>query len=382
MSPGALVLGADYRGLGVVRSLGRRGVRVWVLKRPGETLAAHSRYAERSLCVPDDLLALAGEIPGWALIPTTDEDAAMLARRHAELSAAFTVTTDPWETLRWAYDKRCTYELADDCGVARPWTARPQTLDEVVALDPPFPCVVKPAVKVAHNRLTAAKAWRVDSKTELVERWREAVELVPADVLLVQELVPGGGETQFSYAALWRDGVALAGITAQRTRQYPADFGRASTFVETVDAPDVVEAAQRLIAPIRLNGLAEVEFKRDPRDDALKVLDVNPRVWGWHTLGARAGVDFPWLLWRLVRGDEIEPIEGRAGERWLRLSTDLPTGIRELLARRQAVRPYVGSLLGRRERAIAARDDMLPGLLELPLLASTLVRRLAAGTGV
>jgi predicted ATP-grasp superfamily ATP-dependent carboligase len=114
----------------------------------------------------------------------------------------------------------------------------------------------------------------------------------------------------------------------------------------------------------------------------LKLLDVNPRVWGWHTLGARAGVDFPWLLWQLVCGERIERVEGRAGERWLRLSTDLPTGVRELLARRQAVRPYVASLVGRRERAIAARDDVVPGLLELPLLASTLVRRLAGGAGV
>src|SRR5258708_24447608 len=30
---GALVTGADYRGLGIVRSLGRRGIPVWVLKR-------------------------------------------------------------------------------------------------------------------------------------------------------------------------------------------------------------------------------------------------------------------------------------------------------------------------------------------------------------
>ncbi|MDT4912917.1 MAG: hypothetical protein QOC66_2045, partial [Pseudonocardiales bacterium] len=32
MTPvGALVLGADYRGLGIVRSLGRRAVPVWVV---------------------------------------------------------------------------------------------------------------------------------------------------------------------------------------------------------------------------------------------------------------------------------------------------------------------------------------------------------------
>jgi D-aspartate ligase len=379
---GALVLGADYRGLGVVRSLGRRGVRVRVLTHPGETLAAHSRYAERALRAPADLLALADELPGWALIPTTDEDAAAVARRHEVLGRVFTLTTPPWETLQWAYDKRCTHLLADETGVPRPWTAQPRTVDELAALDPPFPCVLKPAIKTAHNRLTAAKAWRVDTKAELVARWREAVELVPVDVLLVQELVPGDGTSQYSYAALWENGRPLAAVAARRTRQYPADFGRASTFVETVDAPEAAELAQRLVGRIGLTGLAEVEFKRDARDGTMKVLDVNPRVWGWHTLGARAGVDFPWLLWRQACGDTIEPVEGRAGERWLRLTTDLPTGVREVLARRLPLRPYVSSLVGRRERAIAARDDVLPGLLEVPLLASLLVRRLAGGAGV
>src|SRR5947207_2014310 len=49
---GALVTGADYRGLGVVRSLGRRGIPVWVLKRSGHRLAAASRFACRSLIWP------------------------------------------------------------------------------------------------------------------------------------------------------------------------------------------------------------------------------------------------------------------------------------------------------------------------------------------
>jgi hypothetical protein len=39
-------------------------------------------------------------------------------------------------------------------------------------------------------------------------------------------------------------------------------------------------------------------------------------------------------------------------------------------------------LRGPREHAIFARDDLLPGLLELPLLASVLARRLARGSGV
>jgi D-aspartate ligase len=385
---GALVLGADYRGLGVVRSLGRRGIPAWVLTQAGETIAAHSRYARRSLRLPtepqaraDALLSLGDEIGGWALVPTTDEDAALVARNWERLSERFTLTSPRWESLRWAYDKRWTYRLGEACGLACPWTAQPRDREELAALDVPFPAILKPAVKTGFNRLTAAKAWRVDDRRELLERYDEACGLVDADVLLVQELIPGDGG-QYSHAALCRDGEPLATITARRTRQYPADFGRASTFVETIDDPETAEQATAVFARMELTGLAEVEFKRDERDGRLKLLDINPRVWGWHTLGAAAGVDFPYLLWQLVSGEYVPRVHARRGVRWLRLSTDLPTAVAEVAHRRMSAATYIRSLHGPRESAIGSRDDPLPGLLELPLLAGTLARRLAGGAGV
>ena len=35
----------------------------------------------------------------------------------------------------------------------------------------------------------------------------------------------------------------------------------------------------------------EIEFKRDIRDGRPKLLDINARAWGWHSIGARAGVE-------------------------------------------------------------------------------------------
>jgi len=79
-----LVTGGDYRGLGIVRSLGRRGIPVWVLRQDGQLLGAASRYSQRSLPWPrsDDEreqldflwnLAVREGLKGWALFPTTDE---------------------------------------------------------------------------------------------------------------------------------------------------------------------------------------------------------------------------------------------------------------------------------------------------------------------
>jgi D-aspartate ligase len=387
---GAVILGADYRGLGLVRSLGRAGVPVWVLEDGDDHLATHSRFASRTLFFPeadeervDLLLSLAHDsgLQGWTVFPTGDETAAFIARHHDRLSGSYILTTPAWKVLRWAYDKRLTHRLAVSLGIDSPRTWFPAEHGDPAA-GVEFPAILKPAIKPGFNRLTAAKAWRVEDADELRVRYAEAARLMSADVLLVQELIPGSGDTQFSYAALCSEGRALATVVARRTRQYPSDFGRASTYVESVERPEIVEPSERLLAALRWEGLVEVEYKRDPRTQRFKLLDVNPRAWGWHTLGAAAGVDFPLLAWRLARGEAVPQRRALPGVRWVRLSTDLPTSLKEMLRGRLSVRDYLRSLRGPIEGAIFARDDPVPGLVELPLLAQVLVRRLARRSGV
>jgi predicted ATP-grasp superfamily ATP-dependent carboligase len=121
-----------------------------------------------------------------------------------------------------------------------------------------------------------------------------------------------------------------------------------------------------LLASLRFDGIIEIEFKRDPRDGQLKLLDMNPRVWGWHTLGARAGVDFPYLLWRTTYGAPVSGVRGRTGVRWVRALTDLPTSLKEIRAGRLSASTYVSSLRGPIEFSVLALDDILPALVEVP----------------
>jgi predicted ATP-grasp superfamily ATP-dependent carboligase len=383
---GAIVIGSDYRALGAVRSLGRHGIPVCVLEHGDDRLAALSRYAESrpwpegEASRLDYLLRLPESMRGWLVIPSADETAAFVSRHHSALAARYTLTTPPWPVFRVAYDKRESYAFADRVGVDRPWTLQPRCLDDLADVDVTFPAVIKPAVKFAANKLTVEKAWRVDSLDELRARYAEALALMPARALVVQELVPGGGESQFSYAALLDEGRPVATIVARRTRQYPADFGRASTMVETVDCDDVVEPSERLLGELRYTGIVELEYKHDLRDGRFKLLDINPRLWGWHTLGAAAGVDFTHLLWLQACGAEIPFAAARPGVRWIRGTTDTPTALRELLRRRLSLRAYTDSFRGPRERAIFAADDPLPGLAEVPMILSILARRLAHGS--
>jgi predicted ATP-grasp superfamily ATP-dependent carboligase len=376
---------ADYRGLAVVRSLGRQGIPVWVLERGDHLLAALSRYNCRTLSWPSRseeekvnfLLELADRegIRDWVLFPTGDEDAAFVARHHQTLGERFQLTTPPWDVLQWSYNKRLAYELADRVGVDHPVTMYPASRDDVAAGEWKYPVILKPAYNSGFNRFTASKAWRVDTREQLLARYDEARTLVDADNLMIQELIPGGGESQFSYTALCRNGGPIASLTARRTRQFPMDFGRASTFVESIEDPATVAAAVPLLGALQYTGIAEVEFKRDPRDGRLKLLDINPRVWGWHSLCGAAGVDYPYLLWLMTVGEPVPVTRAVAGVRWVRMSTDVPTVIREVLRGRLPLREYLRSIRPPRASAIYASDDPLPGILEILLLVYLACKR-------
>ena len=388
---GALITGADYRGLGVARSLGRRGIPVWQLKRPGHHLSAVSKYARNSEVWPlgdeaqgvDFMLDLAERkgVKGWVLIPTDDAVVGLVARHHDVLAKQFRLTIPPWDKLSWFCDKRQLNKLALKLNVDQPWTVYPRDREEVIQLRCSFPVIIKPALREAYNPLTAAKAWRVDDRSSLIARYDEACSMIAPELIMIQEVIPGWGEAQFSYAALCQDGRPSASVVARRTRQYPMDFGKFSTYVESIDDPGVIEPSIRLLEAACYTGLVEVEFKRDPRDGRFKVLDVNPRVWGWHTLGSRVGVDFSYLLWRMVRGEAVAEAHGGSGGRWIRMNTDFPIAILEIMRGRLSLGDYLGSLRRPFEPAVFATDDPLPGLLELPRLVYLFFRRLLPWSG-
>lgn len=379
------MLGGDYQGLGIVRSLGRRGVPVCVID-DERSIARFSRYARRGVRVANltdaeptvqALLELARRQPvdGWVLYPTRDEQVEAIAQSKRELERYYRVPTPDWSVTRWACDKRNTYRLAEQLGIPAPRTWYPLNLDDVRAIHAPGPFVIKPAFKGNFLTVTKAKAWRADGNAELVDRFQTASMLMPAEDLMVQELVPGDGRRQFAYCAFWKGDHAVATMVVRRRRQHPPDFGRASTFAETIEHPLLERLSERFLRHLGYYGLAELEYKLDPRDETFKLLDVNARTWGYHTLAYAAGVDFPALLFADQMGEPTGRWRSWPGVRWIRLVTDLPTAWVEMRAGTLSARQYVRSLRGVCIESVLSVRDPLPGVAELLNIPYLIARR-------
>ena len=147
--PGAVVIGGDYQGLGIVRSLGRKGIPICILD-DEYSISRYSRYATYGIRVPDlrnennvvETLVYLGRqlnLRGWVLFPTRDELVATLSRHKAALSEVFRVPTPAWETVKWVWNKRNTYRLAHELKMPIPESWFPDTLSDLDEITTPFP---------------------------------------------------------------------------------------------------------------------------------------------------------------------------------------------------------------------------------------------------
>jgi predicted ATP-grasp superfamily ATP-dependent carboligase len=205
--------------------------------------------------------------------------------------------------------------------------------------------------------------------------FEKALRHVAGNEVLVQEIIPGAGSNQFSMCMFVKDGRAIGRMAAKRWRQHPREFGRAATFVETVDCPQLEEPTLRFLRAIGYYGLAEIEYKLDSRDGQYKLLDVNARTWGFHGLGPSAGVDFSYLLFADQVGRPVETCFGRPGVGWIRMVTDIPTSFTEIVSGRLALRSYVDTLKNFSAESVFSRDDVMPTLLELALIPYLMAKR-------
>jgi predicted ATP-grasp superfamily ATP-dependent carboligase len=375
---GALVVGGEHPGLGIARSLGRRGIPVCIVD-DQHSISQFSRYASRVVRVDDlrdeqktvDSILEVGNryrMKDWVLFPTRDETVAAFARHRERLTEFFRVTTPKWESVKWAWDKKNTYELGAQLGIPIPGTWNPRSLKELSELYCRLPLAIKPAVKENFFYATGSKAWRADTPAELDALFLKAAEQIRPEEILLQEIIPGDGRQQYSYCAFFRDGKAHSTLIARRMRQHPREFGRAATYVESVESPEIEELSERFLKAIDYYGLVEVEFKQDPRDGQFKLLDVNARAWGFHRLGMPAGVDFPYLLFADQLGETVVGSKGRSGMGWLRLMTDIPTAASDLWHGHLSMKSYFESLRRTRVESVFSIRDPLPSVAEVLML--------------
>lgn len=386
--PGVVVLGSDFKGLGVIRSLGQRGIPCALIDNLPRS-AWFSRYVTKHFkwngpLDTDDflqfLLAIGKEhhLTGWVLFPVQDDTVELVAHHTSQLATCYQLVTQNWDVVRWAHDKRLTYQMAQEVGVPYPKTWYPESEDQLKTLDITFPTILKPAISIHFQHALRLKALPVHSMGELLKQYHLVAKIIHPQEIMIQEIIPGDGSTQYSVGTFCKNGQVLQSLTARRTRQYPIDYGLGSSFVEAIEVPLIGQLAEKLLYVMGVSGMVEVEFKYDKRDEQYKLLDINVRPWGWHTLCIKCGLDLPYIQYCDALGHKMSaPIKPHYDIHWVRLLTDIPAGIQEIRAGMTTPIAYVHSLLGKTAFSVFAWHDPLPALGDLGVAFSRAAKMLS-----
>jgi predicted ATP-grasp superfamily ATP-dependent carboligase len=402
----AVVAYMSYLGLGLVRALGRAGVRVFALDPHPDSLGMNSRY-----CTPvitpdikenagrylDFLVEFGRRLPAKAVLyPTGDPTVVLFSQERELLSRYYHYVAPEHETVLKLLMKTGLASLAEAHGIPAPRTVVPadRAALEAVAGELQYPVLLKPAESHAWKAPEIVRLIGVGTKVipcatreELLARYDALCDcrLQIADCRLkseignrkseigdhprvvVQEVVPGEDERLVYFCfCMSREGEPLGTFAGRKCRVLPPGLGSAS-YVESMWDPALAEVALRLLKAVKYRGLGGVEFKLDPRDGQYKLIELNVRFGLWDALGARCGVNLAHIAYRDALGLPVEPaLHYRTGVKWVSVQRDLSAFRLYRQQGKVTTRAWLRTLCGEKMWAVFAWDDLAPFLKTTP----------------
>jgi len=283
-----LVLGGKENALSIVRRFGKMGIKTRV-SGSADCWGRYSKYCAQSLPVPrgetaadfwSDLL-LSGRSPelhGSLIICCSDDAIEFVAGSRDELASHYLLGDGNAVLQNALLDKRETLELARRAGVYAPqfWNATSE--EDLLAMRATiqFPVMVKPVISHRFTAVFGCKLFIIENSfDELAKKvrlsWQNNLEVI------VMEMIPGPDSLLSSYYTyIDGDNHILFDYTKRIIRRFPLNHGLAC-YHASEWLPETAEAGKQFFKGIGFTGLGNVEFKRDPRDNLLKIIESNAR---------------------------------------------------------------------------------------------------------
>lgn len=394
-----LVLDGDQpAALSIVRSLGRRALRVHVAAGSLSPLAGYSRYAQASAVYPDPLRdeyafidwlgTELGQHDYSLAIPVTERTVVPILRHRGRLPAD-RVALAPAGALEQVLDKERTFALAASLGIPVPRSVTVHSVDDALRVAPSlgFPIVVKPSRSVGsvgdmRVQLTVSYAHDTDQLS------RQVTHALSHGGVILQEYFRGDG---IGVELIADHGLVRYKFQHRRLHEVPLTGGGSSLRISEPVTPALGRAAESLMAALGWHGVAMVEFKHVAATGEFRLMEINGRFWGSLPLAVAAGADFPAMLHSLMTTGTVGATgAARSGIVCRNLGRDLdwlehvlrraaPAGLVTLPSAYSVVRDTLLMLSPRHRFDVQSFTDMRPGWVDLARIGRRQWQRVTGG---
>lgn len=308
-----LLLGGKENSLSLCRSLGRTGIAVSVSGK-ADCWGQYSRYClNRFPVVRGRDLAeawselLLGENPKiqdkHVLMAGCDDALEFLAEHEAVLRERHVFDPAPASQKLSMLNKQETLQMAALAGVPAPkfWPVPKGAISPGDFGDAKFPVLVKPFSTTRFAKIFGQKFFTVQAGIDELIAKVETARDAGFDVSIVEQ-IPGPDDLLSSfYTYIDEQGQPLFHFTKRVVRRYPVNSGGATYHVSEW-LPETAQAGLKFFQNTGFRGFGNIEFKRDPRDGQLKVIEVNARFTAAQELAVRAGAPLDLIVYCALTG--------------------------------------------------------------------------------
>ncbi|MCK5602358.1 ATP-grasp domain-containing protein [Candidatus Pacearchaeota archaeon] len=308
MSGKVLVFGGESRDtLAVVRSLGRKGIRVHLSWYAPNSVVPFSKYVTKTHKLPEyredescwlnSLINLLEREKYDLVIPTGDSAMLPLIQERPVLEKIAKLALPSNRAFYCAFRKNEANKLAESLGIPIPRQVLISNQQDLAKIgsDWKFPLVIKPVSSrvISQEEIARLYVSYANSKAELFNKLKNMLQITP---VLLQEYFAGVG---MGVEVIAEGGKIIYAF--QHVRVHEPIHGGGGTYRKSVSLdPKLLACVEKLISTLKWTGVAMVEFKYNKSTNEFVFIEINGRFWGSLPLSIAAGADFPYYLYQLL----------------------------------------------------------------------------------
>lgn len=376
-----ILIGDDINALGVIRSLPY--CQIYLLYASPMSIIKYSRHINKSFRIYDtsnessiyntlniiiDNFIPKGKTP--VLLTSSDWGAIFLSKYKNTLSKRFIIGIDDWPLISKLTNKFEMYKLANEYRIETPYTLQADEIIKSSINNLPFPLIVKPSFEHFPLKIFPGKAIKVLNRDSLIRTYNKLLKCTPRNNILLQEFIPGPPGNIYSFCSYAKKGEVLSYYIAQnKIREFSLEFG-VGTFAKTIRDCEFENLGKKFIKCLGYSGVSEIDFKKDPRDNKFKLLEINVRFYAQNLLGKACGVNLTDIYYKdLTNSKNVYfPASYKENVYWLDITRDMPYILKDIFSGNISLKGAFDFTISKKISSLFCSKDPLPFICELLLL--------------
>lgn len=312
---GVIIIDGHVQGLSNARSLGEKGIPVWVCD-TSRSIATYSVFCKGYSICPDynsdDLvlhlieLSRKNDLVGWLLMPSNDHAVRTISRNKSELEKIFKVFTSELDIIDLIQDKEKLLLFATKHSIPIPKLYDNELLKNESINEIQYPIIIRGKEGLNFYKLLKQKIFQLNNQEDLKKFRKLILNKNIENKLLIQELISYNlKNTTVSFCAFCSEGKVLTYWIGRKLGEHPIPFGTATSAVSIYNE-EVRQIGAKLIDKLGYTGICEVEFLLNSTKNEYQLIEMNARTWLWVGLAKRCGVDFANLTYQFVNDQKVK----------------------------------------------------------------------------